>query len=67
MSPAEKRPKRSRAEDWFERAVNQMQLSLDFPSPSRRFLSQCPARRPGLSGPLIGWAPLVTERVGLSS
>ena len=37
------------------------------PAPSRRSPSQCLARRPGLSGPLIGWAPLVTERVGRSS
>lgn len=38
------------------------------PAPSPRFfLSERLARRPGLSGPLIGWAPLVTETVGRSS
>lgn len=31
------------------------------------FLSERLACRPGLSGPLIGWAPLVTEMVGRSS
>ena len=37
------------------------------PAPSRRSPSHCLARRPGLSGPLMGWAPLVTEGVGRSS
>lgn len=37
------------------------------PAPSRSSPSHCLARRPGLSGPLIGWAPLVTEGVGRSS
>lgn len=62
-----RREKGSRAEDWFELAVNQMQPALDFPSASHRFLSHSPARWPSISRPLIGWAPLVTERVERSS
>lgn len=67
LSPAEKRAKTRRAEDWCERPVNQVPPALDFPSPSRCSPSQCLARRPGLFDPLIGWAPLVTERVGRRS
>lgn len=60
-----RRERRSRKEDWLEGAVRQAQPAFAFPSPARGSPSRSLACEPGLSGSPIGWAPLVTERVGL--
>lgn len=47
---------------WSELSVKR---SPPFPSPLAWLPSRSLACEPGLSGSPIGWAPLVTERVGL--
>lgn len=64
--PSKEESGERRAEDWLEPAVSQVQPAFDFPSPSRGSPSRSLARKLRLSGLPIGWAPSVTERVGLA-